>query len=190
MIHKKVDDPRLMWAVYESCVSDLFLTTANSTENVYRNTLVMGAGHAKQMRDRFKGVDKAFLSAISRRVASRIASGEWEDNLFCYAEWNKKYYRIYGDWFFLVSEDWPKKRVGAFQVKRGFWMRGNREGEKQLMLQLIAESCRHLIKWCNEHPECRVDMPFPGIGNGGLDKIDVMGLVEELPDTVYVWEMV
>lgn len=34
----------------------------------------------------------------------------------------------------------------------------------------------------------RVDLNFPGIGNGKLKREDVLPLIEQLPDNVHVWE--
>lgn len=35
----------------------------------------------------------------------------------------------------------------------------------------------------------RIDMNFPGIGNGKLAREDVLPIIEQLPDNVHVWEL-
>lgn len=34
----------------------------------------------------------------------------------------------------------------------------------------------------------RVDLNFPGIGNGGLNREDVLPIIEKLPDNFHIWE--
>ena len=34
----------------------------------------------------------------------------------------------------------------------------------------------------------RIDLNFPGIGNGKLKREDVLPIIERLPDNVHVWE--
>ncbi len=68
--------------------------------------------------------------------------------------------------------------VGYFMVKR-HW----REAAD---LDIIAESCRQLASCA--HMWTRVDLNFPGIGNGKLKREDVLPLLQQLPDHVHVWE--
>lgn len=62
-------------------------------------------------------------------------------------------------------------------------------------LDYIDASCKSLIwdntsrgtpgtyMWAN-----RIDLNFPGIGNGKLRREDVLPIIEQLPDNVHVWE--
>jgi hypothetical protein len=138
-----------MWDVFES--ADLFaVTTCNSH---YRDgRLIMGAGIAKQARDRVYGLDKEF-----GRMAKRVRYG------------------------LLVSENWPRQKVAAFQTKIDW-----REPSK---LDVIELSTRMLIDWCAAHPTAWVHLNFPGIGRGGLRREDVLPVIAALPDTVAVWEL-
>lgn len=185
MIEKVMDSPRYMWSLYDT--SDLFLTTTNSTVNVRSGALVMGAGHAKQTRDRFRGVDKALAHYVQQNAIDRVYDKTWKDVASFDTERGGKVYRVFADYYLLVSENWPKKKLGAFQVKRGFWM-GAPEWT-DLCLQVVNQSAMALKVWCIAHPYARVDMPFPGIGNGGLDREQVYPLIKDLPDTVYVWRL-
>ena len=76
-----------MWLVFDE--ADLFLITTNATLTVH-GKLVMGAGIAKEARDRFPGLDVALGKAV-------IARGS-----------------RYG---LLISPDWPRAKLGAIQTK-------------------------------------------------------------------------
>ncbi len=186
MIEKTTDNLEDMWNAFH--VSDLLLTTANSTMNTRTNALVMGAGHAKQVRDRFPGVDVALMQPIKERVKARIDNGRWQDN--AYYVTNDGKYEVWGDYFLIVSPEWPKKKLGIFQVKRHFGLNGRKnEAARDLMLSIIGESVRWLQYFCRMQPRARVDMPFPGIGNGGMDIDLVREEVKRLPDNVYTWRL-
>ena len=81
-----------MWSVFDQ--ADLFLVTTNHVV-MGDGKLVMGAGIAKQARDRFPGLDAALGQAA-------LATGT-----------------PYG---LLISPRWPKAKLGAFQTK-GEWKR-------------------------------------------------------------------
>ena len=56
-------------------------------------------------------------------------------------------------------------------------------------LDIIEQSCKVLSYFLAKYPEIsRVDLNFPGIGNGKLKREDVLPLIEQLPDNVHVWE--
>lgn len=139
-----------MWSVFTE--ADLFLITTNATITV-EGKLVMGAGIAKQARDRFPGLDAALGKAV-------IARGT-----------------RYG---LLVSPDWPKAKLGAFQTKL-HW-------KDPSQLSLIREAVARLTLWCKAHPTATVHLNFPGIGYGNLPRTHVLKLLEPLPDTVTIWE--
>ena len=68
--------------------------------------------------------------------------------------------------------------IGYFMVK-SHWREPAR-------LSIIAESCTQLSQSSNLWT--RVDLNFPGIGNGKLKREDVLPLLQGLPDNVHVWE--
>ena len=79
-----------MWSAFEEV--DLFLITTNST--LTRNgALVMGAGIAKQAKQRFPGIEKAFGTAVQSNCGN------------------------FGEYNLLVSPRWPTAKLGAFQTK-------------------------------------------------------------------------
>ena len=75
--------------------------------------------------------------------------------------------------------------TGCFMVK-DHWM-------EKAKLSLIKDSCLDLcdildsVAVVHDSP-IRVDLNFPGIGNGGLPREDVLPIIEQLPDNVHVWE--
>ncbi len=192
MILKTVNDPELMWSVYGT-LSDLFLTTANATVSRKTGRLVMGKGHALQMKQRLsRNLDKALARAAEERVAERMMSGEWRGSIFRNLDND---WRVVGDYYLLVSQNWPKVKVGLFQTKRFFEdvrdkVHPDVSGHGYTVANMVHWSTLALERWCKEHPTSRVDMPFPGIGAGGCSRDEILPSIQRLPDTVYVWELV
>ncbi len=50
----------------------------------------------------------------------------------------------------------------------------------------IMRSTAELIEIAPQYE--RIDLNFPGIGNGKLKREDVLPIIEQLPDNVHVWE--
>lgn len=69
-------------------------------------------------------------------------------------------------WYFMVKDHW----------------------KDYASLEIIKESVKRLKIFLMEHPKLRVDLNFPGIGNGKLSKEQVLPLLQDLPDNVHVWE--
>lgn len=85
-----------------------------------------------------------------------------------------------GKYGLLVSPRWPVAKLGAFQVKTDY--------RRPASLSLIRQSALALLAWCKEHPGTAVHLNFPGIGNGGLARAQVLPLLKSLPANVHVWE--
>lgn len=54
-------------------------------------------------------------------------------------------------------------------------------------LGIISSSCfylKHGFDWQGK----RIDLNFPGIGNGRLPREQVLYLLEDLPDNIHIWE--
>lgn len=145
-----------MWSVYDT--TDLFLITTNSFIK-QDGTLVMGAGIAKQARDRFKEVhlDGAFGMAIEDKCGHL------------------------GKYGLIVSKFWPISRLGMFQVKYNW--------KDKADLKLIEYSTQQLIEFCQKNKYPRVDLNYPGIGNGKLQEKDVYEVIKYLPNCVNVWKL-
>lgn len=72
------------------------------------------------------------------------------------------------------------QHIGYFLVK-GHW-------RNRASLGIIKESVDDLIELIRHyHGTIRVDLNFPGIGNGKLAREDVLPLIERLPDNVHIW---
>jgi uncharacterized phage-like protein YoqJ len=70
-------------------------------------------------------------------------------------------------------------KIGAFQTKV-HW-------QDDADLHLIAHSVKMLKAAAERTPELRIDMNFPGIGNGKLTFDDVAPLLVGLPGNVHIW---
>lgn len=147
-----------LWSAFRG--TDLFCFTTNS---ILRRDgrLVMGAGVARQARDRIPGLDLR-LGARIRELGAASA--------------------VYG---LIVLEPEPcasserRPLLGALQTKVQF--------RDPSPLDLVALSVRELAGWMHSHPGSRVDLPFPGIGLGGLDPTDVQPILDPLPPIAHVW---
>lgn len=76
------------------------------------------------------------------------------------------YYDNQGVYFFMVKDHWANKAK----------------------LRIIRDSAHHLKNAALGRPNERYDLNFPGIGNGGLTREEVLPMIEDLPDNVHVWE--
>lgn len=137
-----------MWDVWpDNC--DLFIVLANSTLTK-SGALVMGAGIAREARDRFPGLDKKLGEAVRRTSEVR------KEGLF------------YG---LLVSENWPASKLALLQTKYHWMQPGSPV--------LIEQSLFKLWGWLvTTDPTLRVHLPFPGIGQGGLSVERLLPSVE------------
>lgn len=119
---------------------------------------VMGRGIAKQVADRHPEIRKDFGGMLS------------SDFLFYPTD--------------LIGE-YGGQAVGYFMVK-DHWREPAR-------LAIIEASVNATISTLEVHASYgldvgRIDLNFPGIGNGRLRREDVLPIIERLPDTVHVWE--
>jgi hypothetical protein len=150
-----------IWSVYPQ--ADLFLVTTNSTLK-QNGALVMGRGAAQQARDRFPGLDLAFGQAIAQQCGHL------------------------GRYHLLVSPQWPQAKMGAFQACTERSRSVKTDYKQSADLSLIQASVAALVEWTAAHPGKSVHLNFPGIGNGGLARADVLPLLAPLPDQVVIWE--
>ncbi len=77
---------------------------------------------------------------------------------------------------------WSKHSyMGAFQVKQHY--------QDKAQLALIGFSCIKLMEYLKHNTGIRrVNLNFPGIGYGRLDRSQVLPIISELPDIVHIWE--
>lgn len=138
--------------------ADLILVPGNSTLKT-NGELVMGAGAAMELAQRFPDAPRVF--------------GKGNQSPNCY---QCNYGVVFND----LVNDGVEYRVGLFQSKIHWRDRGN--------LNIIARSAGQLLNFANVQRDWRIAMCFPGIGLGGLNRADVLPILEKLPDNVFVYE--
>ena len=150
-------------------IADLVLVTANS-EVVKYNHLVMGAGAAKALADRFPKASTKFGNYVYNfwyyKVDYLIITLDIED-LLDYS--GPKYV--------------PKKyEVGIFQTKRSW--------KNPSSIELIKKSTLRLSSLAKSmYKDKTIALNFPGIGCGGLRREEVIPIIETLPDNVEIYEL-
>jgi len=121
--------------------------------------LTMGAGAAKALARAYPHLPRVF----GRMARSEPRMGNWH---------------LYG---LLVIQVAPGLSAGLFQTK-GDW-------RNQADLSLIAYSARRLAEWLRNNPGQEAHLAFPGVGLGGLEEEEVLGVLEpilgDLPVTLY-----
>jgi hypothetical protein len=112
--------------------------------------LTMGAGAAKALAQAYP-----FLPRVFGRMARGAPDmGGWY---------------LYG---LLALEIAPGLHAGVFQSK-GDW-------KTSADLSLIAYSARKLAEWLRENPGLEAHLAFPGVGLGGLEEGEVLGILEPI----------
>ena len=86
--------------------------------------------------------------------------------------------RVYG---LFIPILWPIRKEGAFQTKIHWQDRAE--------IPIIKTATTMLNGWARHNNQARINLNFPGIGYGGLDKVDVLPILEKLPDNVHIWEL-
>lgn len=156
-----------MWSAWDE--ADLFLITTNACIKP-DSRLVMGAGIARQARVKWPGIDLRTGAALRGKSDRQI---DFTLN-------GRQYTLLEPEYNLLVSSDWPRLKFGLFQVKRHF--------HTDASIGIIEQSAAELALWCASRPDSQVHLNFPGIGNGRLEKDQVLPIIEKLPDSVHVWQ--
>jgi len=163
----KLINERLDYAQPRS-YKDIVTFTANNVITK-DGRLVMGAGAAKACLEAFPGVDKEIVKSMKFLA-------------------DKRNYGFITTPTRLVNGliDYEVTRfVGAFQTKRSY--------REPSTLEIIKNSVKILKKRATPPHGFDVSMwtyhmNFPGIGLGGLREEDVLPIIEELPDNVFVYK--
>lgn len=158
-----------MWDVFGK--TDLLMITTNPILTKY-NRVVMERGIAKQAADRFYQLPLDF----GKKVLAATHEQDYADPLApIYTGVIGQYDGQLIGWF-MVKDHW------ASPAKLEIIERSTRELHKSLYFTSFLDGKRSIPK------DFRVDLNFPGIGNGKLKREDVLPLLEVLPDNVHVWE--
>ena len=193
MIVNQTKNSREMFDIYP--ITDLFLTTTNSVVKVETRELVMGSGHALQFVQTFDPTGEKQLKArlgvaIAKRTQEYHEAGHYgdlkpTDKPYVYNK--SKTHRGYHAYGLIVSEKWPNSKIGIFQTKFDW--------AKPSSIDLIKYSFNQLKAFMERGKQTlgrpvRVDMPFPGIGKGGLNRDDVLEIASKFGDNLHLWEMI
>ena len=152
-----------MWSVFGK--TDYFYITTNPIRRK-DGGVVMGRGIAKEAKERFPRLPYDFGQQL---------------RYLEYPDYTPDKFRHVG-----IIDIYDGQRVGYFMVKH-HW---NAEAQ----VSIIQNSVSELIAWhtyrdgSGRFADVRVDLNFPGIGNGKLKREDVLPIIEQLPDNVHVWE--
>lgn len=150
-----------MWKYQADCV----IITANATLRT-DGCLVMGRGAAYQAWQKFPGCNKVFGRLIKRHLDDCAAS------------------HLTGvPYGVIMHPNQVNPMLGILQVKWHY--------SKPAELDLIEYSVGRLAEVATSirFRSKLIFLNFPGIGNGGLKRTDVLPLIEILPHNVNVWEL-
>lgn len=137
---------------------DVILVTTNAYVKT-NGCLVMGRGAALCMMQKYPGIPRIFGDLIRKRF-------------------EEAGHDSYG---LLVAPGIANPMLGAFQVKHYF--------KEKAGLDLIRNSTELLhLRASRVWKTLRIFLNFPGIGNGELQREDVLPIIECLPNNVEVWE--
>jgi hypothetical protein len=78
--------------------------------------------------------------------------------------------------------------IGVYEEQPVYFFMVKDHWREPADLAIIKHSVFVLQKFTEVHPDVRVDLNFPGIGNGHLPREDVLPLLTDLPDNVHIWE--
>jgi len=139
--------------------TDIFMITTNPIIKK-DGGVVMGRGIALEAKTRFPDLPYDFGDEL------KISQNYQEEPRVGYINT----YEQTQIWYFMVKEHWAAPAS----------------------TEIIHESVQKLNwyhnKRYNEWQNIRIDLNFPGIGNGGLPREQVLPLLLNLPDNVHIWE--
>lgn len=78
--------------------------------------------------------------------------------------------------------------IGKYDHQRVGWFMVKSHWQEPAELEIINKSVEQLTAVAMFNKHWRIDLNFPGIGNGKLKRQDVLPIIEQLPDNVHVWE--
>lgn len=146
-------------------ILDYICFTANSF--IKNNTaLVMGAGFAKTIKDKFKDIEFKFGKLISE---------------------TKDFVKVHRTPYDILKRDFPKfglvfvDNIGAFQTKYSF--------TNNSTVELIQFSTEKLKEFAENNPDKTIGLVYPGIGLGRLQEGQVLPILEILPDNVLIYKL-
>ncbi len=149
-------------------LAGLTLITAHAMLD-FQGHLVMERGILRQVRTRWPGIEGPFGDAVCVYTID-------EESISAY---NVLYYLETPAYNLIISDRWPRKRLGLFQNRLRFTDASN--------LEIIRDSVSRLVEFCQEQPQVRVHLNYPGADD--LPRYEILPLLEPLPNTVWIWEL-
>jgi hypothetical protein len=77
--------------------------------------------------------------------------------------------------------------IGKYEETPIYWFMVKDHWANKASLDIIKQSVFRL-RYGFDWEDARIDLNFPGIGNGGLSREEVLPLLTNLPDNIHVWE--
>lgn len=81
----------------------------------------------------------------------------------------------------------PIGYIGDYNGTRVYWFMVKDHWRNPASLEIIKDSVEMLDYYFGFTDE-RVDLNFPGIGNGHLSREEVLPLLQSLPNNIHIWE--
>lgn len=148
-----------MWSMFGK--TDLFLITTNTSKDK-AGDMVMGRGIALEAKLRYPSMPTDFAVKFNKAIDTQA----YDDALHpLHVGWIGKYEEQVVGWF-ITKYNWRQNSS----------------------LDILQRSCRDLARLAEIMYPKRIDLNFPGIGYGKLEREDVLPLLQILPDNVHVWE--
>lgn len=144
----------------------LILVTTNACVNQY-GQLVMGRGAAKEAHERFRTTGTTW--GVARDFGEQLITRGMVES---------EYGIIYSSQ--IIPGTLDTILIGAFQVKYRW--------HEEASLKLIDYSTNILGSVARKHPEKRIALNYPGIGNGRLMMETVEPIISTLPDNVFIYK--
>lgn len=77
--------------------------------------------------------------------------------------------------------------IGTYDYTRVYWFMVKSHWREDASIDIIKKSVEEL-QFLYGFTDERVDLNFPGIGNGKLKRESVLPLLESLPNNIHIWE--
>jgi len=142
-------------------INEVLLVTAGSV--VQNGVLLMETGAAQQLRSLLPGIDARFGQIIVEMGVANAQYGVIVTDIFMGRE-------FLGTFGLFQTRINPRQRADA---------------------DMIFASAQALFAKANEYANVTFHLNFPGIGHGGLvqRKQEILGLLQQFPSNVHVWEL-
>jgi len=142
------------------------IVSTNACINTYEN-LVMGAGAA--------GKAKIIWPGIARKAGDYLLERAESTEIFQVGPYHREYKLISPDYLFFTIR-WPTgEEIGFLQVKRRF--------DQPADIDLLTISVAALRSFHHRNPDMVKHLNFPGIGNGRLQREDVLPIISDILDS-------